>query len=335
MKPKRILFVAVLLLMLGVGLWWLLAPQKPAETSHVVVLTKPAPAPTQQTAEPPLIVPPPRNASTEELHQWWLKMSKIDPKFEWKMPIEFYGRVIDDEGLPVSSAIVSVHWTDLSPNGTSERTMTANEQGNFNLYGVNGKRLVIRIKKDGYRMYGSGNRFSFEYAAYFEPEWHVPNVSSPVIFKMHKNREADPLVVRENQEAELSPGQKRSFAIGPNGAAVVVERLPNIDNSRKGWAARVSVPGGGLVISTEEFPIEAPENGYVESIEVTDKTPKPVVWQGDNGAAFFVKTPQGYGRVTVRNSIGQSWVYATSYFNPNPKSRNLEFDPAKVIKPTP
>ncbi|CAM2832428.1 carboxypeptidase-like regulatory domain-containing protein [Rariglobus hedericola] len=335
MKSKRIFFVAIFLLILGVSLWWSISPKKPAESSHAAALIEPSQEPTQQITEPTLIVPPPRNASPEDLHQWWLKMSKLDQKFEWKMPIEFYGKVIDDEGLPVSAAIVSMHWTDISPNGTSERTMTADTQGNFSLNGVNGKRLIIRIKKDGYRIYDSGNRFSFEYAAYYEPEWHVPNAGNPVIFKMHKNRQADPLVVRENQEAELSSGQKRSFVIGPKGAAVMVERLPNIDTSRKGWAARISVPGGGLVISTVEFPIEAPETDYMETIEVTDKTPKPVVWQGDNGAAFFVKTQQGYGRVTVRNTPGAAWVYVTSYFNPNPASRNLEFDPAKVIKPAP
>jgi hypothetical protein len=67
-------------------------------------------------------------------------------------------------------------------------------------------------------------------------------------------------------------------------------------------------------------------------MDVTGKTPKPPVWQGDDGSAFFVKTPQGYGRITVRNTVGKAWVYVTSYFNPS-GSRNLEFDPTKAIKP--
>lgn len=335
MKSKRIVLITIILAA-GACLWWWLSHYPQPKAASEAAPAKLAPMPKVASSnEPPIVVPPPRTENKEELHQWWLKMSKIDRNFEWKMPIEFYGKVVDEQGMAVEGAEIGFQWNNYSATGSAESNTRSDPNGLFSLKGVTGKSLGVSVKKEGYKRYYNGNQFSFEYAAYFEPQWHVPNASNPVIFKMHKNREADPLVVRENQEAELSPGQKRSFNIGPKGAAVVVERLPNVDNSLKGWAARISVPGGGLVISTAEFPIEAPETGYIETIEVTDKTAKPVVWQGDNGAAFFVKTSQGYGRVTVRNTPGAAWVYVTSYFNPNPNSRNLEFDPAKVIKPAP
>src|SRR5438552_3803898 len=32
------------------------------------------------------------------------RMREIDPKYEWKTPISFYGKVIDDNGAPISDA---------------------------------------------------------------------------------------------------------------------------------------------------------------------------------------------------------------------------------------
>ena len=327
--------VAILLFLAGASWWWMLPKTKPPVAPAVAV---PAPAvmmpsgPAKALTAPNGIVPPPRTTDKEELHHWWLEMSKLDKNFEWKMPINFYGKVVDEEGVPVEGADISFQWTNYSTTGSAEYRTQSDAQGLFQLSGVTGKRLGVSVRKKGYQHYYVGNRFSFEYAAYFEPEWYVPDASHPVIFKMHKNREADPLVVRENQEAELTPGQKKSFPIGPSGTAIVIERLPNVTQGPRGWVARVSVPGGGLAVATEEFPFEAPESGYTSSLEISAQTPKPPVWQGDNGAAFFVKTPQGYGRITVRNTLGTAWVYVTSYFNPKPSSRNLEFDPDKVIK---
>ncbi|MCX6937919.1 MAG: carboxypeptidase-like regulatory domain-containing protein [Verrucomicrobia bacterium] len=336
MNQRRFsLIVIILVLLAGVFWLWSLKKVPPAPPPPVVAEAQTPPlAPVTPTTSK--VVPPPRTTDKEELNQWWVKMNKLDKNFEWKMPIEFYGKVVDDKDQPIEKTTIRFQWTDLSREGTSEYNTISDSQGLFRLDGVTGKNLGVQVRKEGYKHYFIGTQFSFEYAAYFEDSFHVPDRNNPVIFRLRKNREAEALIFRNNQEAEIAVGQKRSFSIGSSGAAVVIERLPDIpDYGRRGWAARVSVPGGGLVLSTEEFPFEAPENGYAPFIEVTDKTPKPLVWQSDNGAAFFVKTPQGYGRITVRNTQGAAWVYVTSYLNPNPNSRNLEFDPAKVIKPAP
>jgi hypothetical protein len=102
---------------------------------------------------------------------------------------------------------------------------------------------------------------------------------------------------------------------------------------RGGWISRVSVPGGGLALTTEEFSYEAPEEGYVDSMEITNATPKPPNWPCDYGAMLYLKTTQGYGRVMVRYITNMDRMFVTAWFNPNPNSRNLELDPAKVIKP--
>ena len=38
--------------------------------------------------------------------EWWKQMKKRDPKFEWKMPVNFYGKVVDQASQPVERANV-------------------------------------------------------------------------------------------------------------------------------------------------------------------------------------------------------------------------------------
>lgn len=259
-------------------------------------------------------------------------MSDKDRFFEYKMPITFYGQVVDETGAPIAGATVRFAWTDLSNEGTSKRESQSDGGGVFSLEGVLGKGLTVYVRKVGYKHYFAKNRFSFEYAMFADPKYHVPDPAHPVMFVLRKDREAEPLVVRENQEAELQPGESKSFALGPDGAAVTVERLPDTDQDSRSWSARVSVLAGGVMLTTDEFPFEAPETGYVPSLEITNQTQKPPVWSGDNGAVLFVKTATGYGRIVIRNTPGMAWVYLSSYFNPKLDSRNLEPNTAKAIE---
>jgi hypothetical protein len=280
-----------------------------------------------------IIRPPPPEASDAEKWDWWREMSARDKFFDLKMPISFYGLVVDDMKQPIAGARVKFSWTDLSPKGTSQQSTMSDTTGRFFLINAVGRALTVQVEKEGYRAYALQNRFSFDYAMFADVRYHHPDSSRPVVFVLRKNREAEPLIFRENQEAELQPGQSKSFAIGPGGAAIVVERLPNSIEGPRGWAARVVVPNGGLAFAMDEFPFEAPVEGYSASVELSHKSPKSLAWSGDNGAQFFVKTPQGFGRVIVRNTPGMSWVYVTSYFNTRPGSRNLEIDPYNLVTP--
>ena len=43
----------------------------------------------------------------------------IDDVYQWKMPVNFYGRVVDQMMLPVGGAKIRFEWSDLSENGES------------------------------------------------------------------------------------------------------------------------------------------------------------------------------------------------------------------------
>ncbi len=340
MNRIRLGLIAVILVLLAGGLW-LWSPRKApsvpppivAAANKKAVVEPVIPVPEQKiTAE---VVPPPRTTDKEELHQWWLKMTKLDKNFEWKMPVEFYGKVIDNQSHPVSAATVSAHWTDLSATGSSERTLVTDESGEFSLTGVSGKRLIVRIKKEGYSVYHD-NRSSFEYAAYFEPEWHVPDPKNPVIFRLRKDREAEPLVSREVR-LPLQIGSETTFSLSPNdqnAAKVVIELLNNAPLREKQWSARISVPGGGLQSTLDEFPYEAPVSGYQSTLVTDYATPKPIgVDGGYQGGMFFVQTPKGYGRIEIKMIPGNNYARINSFWNPS-GSRNLEYDPLQnVAKP--
>jgi len=76
------------------------------------------------------------------------RRDRSDPKWEWKVPIQFYGKVVDENLSPVRDAKVNFQWTDLS-HGTSEADSVSDVQGNFSLAGVQGKRLFVHVTKPG------------------------------------------------------------------------------------------------------------------------------------------------------------------------------------------
>src|SRR5215472_15873379 len=52
-----------------------------------------------------------KNQTKEEAVKVWLQRLRDDKKADWKVPIEFYGRAVDDNSEPVPSANISFRWT--------------------------------------------------------------------------------------------------------------------------------------------------------------------------------------------------------------------------------
>ena len=127
--------------------------------------------------------------------QWWNEQKKIDPKFEWKMPIAFYGLVVDESERPVPGAIVKLQWNDLSQAGTSYAEALTAAEGRFSLENVTGKMLEVRVSKEGYEALDYVK--AFEYAAFFEKHFYTPDPDAPIVFKLRKRMDAEPLIVRQ------------------------------------------------------------------------------------------------------------------------------------------
>jgi len=270
------------------------------------------------------------------LPQWqeWRRRKQEDPKWEWKVEISFYGRVLDQDNDPVPDAKVVVSWTDLSNRGTSLRELVTDGRGDFSLSGVHGKHLLIRsIEKRGYEL-ATTNRNEFEYAAFFDENYYTPDAKNPVVFRMHKKLDAEPLIVVSNKlripESGIVAVDLKSGRL--DGEDVLIELPDNSDPTGKKWRAKVRVPSGGVQVASNEFSVIAPESGYQPELTIDQDTPQPAGFQSGSlykGGKFFVKTASGYALVEFRMIPGNKSLYSTSYLNPNISSRVLEYDPSK------
>lgn len=178
---RTIALISVLSLAVGLVLFFLFK-SKPA--------LPPIPAAPASQPKPSVSDEPVQDGSifkTDPRWVWWNQQNARDPSFEWKMPIEFYGKIVDQHNKPVEGVKVVFQWTDTSPTGTSERTVYSNSDGSFELVGVQGKRLgLTQIYKDGYYLVTNDMRHSFEYAAFFEENYHQPDAKTPVVFRLRK-----------------------------------------------------------------------------------------------------------------------------------------------------
>jgi hypothetical protein len=273
------------------------------------------------------------NSAASKTNKWvWLAaMMRNDRYFEYKAPISFFGKVVDDDANPIGGVSVGLSWTDANEaTGASSRTVISDESGFFSIEGVHGNGLTVSsLTKQGFTESLAKNSFTFHYGWFSDPYYHSPDRLNPVLFVMRKNRQGETLIVRGRQEAKLeTAGQSKSFPIGNGDVIVSVQRLPDDKPNARYWNAIVTMPEGGLQITQEEFPFEAPEAGYTNQFVITNG----LSVHGEQGGMFYVKTPKGYGRVMIYYVPNVPWVYAESWFNPNPGSRNLELDPAKEIK---
>lgn len=97
---------------------------------------------------------------------------KLDPSSEWRTPIEFFGKVVDEKEQPVAGALIEFAWTGTPEkyggDGVGKRTLTSDSNGMFSLTGVGGKGMTVYVSKEGYYRRSESNGW-FEYAGFWEP----------------------------------------------------------------------------------------------------------------------------------------------------------------------
>jgi hypothetical protein len=342
-RPK---FIAVFLVLLALvmGLIWLLRPREYAKksanniverTSNQISNRSTAPIQPQSRALTDSSASGKTNDTEAEYMRWFLEEVRKDPRIEGRFPINFWGKVVDENNQPVAGAKVKFSWSDLSPTGTSEQKTTSDANGLFSLLNQKGKRLYVWVEKKGYYNFLNSTRKDFEYAAPYE-RFH-PDQNSPVVFQLRKTGVWEPLIHRgglvqlHDQHSRLLLNFDNILDKQNGQLEIKIERGTKRETEQHfDWSFSVIVPTGGAILSKDEFPASAPEEGYQPECKLEWKA-SDADWQYMISPKFYFKfgSPARYGRIQItRYGANDDWMQLQYWVNPR-GSRNLEADPVK------
>ncbi|MFA5190167.1 MAG: carboxypeptidase-like regulatory domain-containing protein [Verrucomicrobiia bacterium] len=276
----------------------------------------------------------------DRLHELWKTARDADSKFQWRIPISFYGKVVDENGKPVGEAKIEFGWTDISYEGSSKRHVLSDSNGLFSLTGVRGKRLTVEVGKDGYHELRSQNPFAFEYADYFG--FFRPDPAHPVVFHLLKANIAEPMVQRDCKVVLKLDGSPVYLNVltGKTGQAGQMEirkwRAETWQEDRRNglkfdWRVLLRIPDGGFIDVGKEMPFTAPATGYSPEFDINlPKRSQTWATAVTRKMCFVFGNPPRYGRMKLDADGIDHSVYIELWINPS-GSRNLEYDYKKDI----
>lgn len=261
----------------------------------------------------------------------WTRAQRERVAENWRKPIEFCGKVIDQYEQPVSGVQVQLIWTDTSTNGTSEKHMLTDTQGQFFLRGTTGRLLQVWLIKDGYYV-PKTNQNNFDYAT-----GYMAAPSNPVIFRLVKKGEGADLITSQYgmsstldfsvSTSDGSPVRVDFFnrKTGRNGQMEISQNKPAYGawQMATGWSYRLAILDGGFVETSDEFPFEAPASGYQSVVEFKFQK-ADANWTEHINKTFYIAfgNPRKYGRIRIETTMTTGTVLEYA-INPD-GTRNLE-----------
>lgn len=121
-----------------------------------------------------------------DIRSFWQQRANLNRVLEdWRTPIAFYGKVVDQSNSPVAGAVVEFVVNDLSREGTTRYNRTSDSRGFFSLIKVTGKALTVTVHKEGYNP-STQNPFTFIYSG--ENQNYSPNATAPETFILLDDR---------------------------------------------------------------------------------------------------------------------------------------------------
>lgn len=259
------------------------------------------------------------------------------------VPIEFWGKVTDQDGVPLEGVKIAytglilwgndvgVSWEPKEHKGQAVSDAT----GSFAITGFKSNSLGLdSFSKPGYVYRGRPNH-SFDFGGNMPEHKFVPQRDKPVCFAMVYERILEPLTqlkgrLRVSGNGTIGRWNLWSGEPDDDGElAVSLRRVPAIlkfPEFPSIWSADLQIVGGEIMEAPWEEEIHrAPESGYSATVPYSKEPEK----QGIIGCAYYLRTRNGnYGRIQVSLYPGDDGpsarCFITSDMNPRPGSRNLE-----------
>jgi hypothetical protein len=269
------------------------------------------------------------NQIANRIQQMQAESNKIQN--QWRTPIEFYGKVVDEANSPVEDAQIIFSCNDLSETGTSDYKAKSDASGLFSIKDITGKLLTVHVHKDGYYS-SSRDNDSYYYAGQnvnFRPDMNIP-----VVFHLRKiGKGAELLTSQKGMNPQLGisvPKDGTSVKVdliqkqtSPSGQLEISQNKPPWQGATN-WSFRLSIPDGGLVENQDEYQFEAPASGYQPALEY-DFVKTDTNWTTQVTKQFYIMfgNPPRYGSLSFQCNLRQQTVFLTYAINPD-GSRNLE-----------
>jgi hypothetical protein len=260
--------------------------------------------------------------------------------------IEFYGRIVDQDGAGVPGAVVraQIVGDDRSLHQfVKGLTLETDPDGSYSVRGEQGTELIINdLRKDGYLPRAIG-QFVFD-SSYPHP--HRPDPGHPVVTTLWRRGPTEKLLRGDKFFAIPHDGSptaidleigKRLDAPQPGCLLVTLKRPEQLGhNVPYDWSFSLRLIDGGLLETQDDPMYKAPDSGYTNDYQCAPSWNELISGNGGQiRRRFYLKGPGGsfYASGTIRVSpeYGRNGAAVRFEYLLNPAgSRALEPDPLKV-----
>ena len=344
---KKIILSVILALLAGFTLWGLIrkGSKLSEDANKLEHRAQPETMTSTNTGEPSQLAPT-AHSSSSPMNEWspsfsntmvrYVQNVRADPQYDWKQPINFYGKVLDESNQPIENASVDFTWTDLSPNGTSHYHTWSDSVGLFSMLHKNGKRLSVSASKSGYYSAADARLASFEYANPGDGLF-TPDPTRPVVFHLRKKGAGVNLITSQfgmasdfqlhvQRDGTPTKVDLMERKIAESGQLLVSQIKPEykVWKQATSWSFKMEITDGGFIEENDEFPFEAPEGGYRPVAEFYFNKAE-TNWTVGVTKKYYIKfgSPARYGYLQLNTSISMGGAIITYAINPA-GSRNLE-----------
>jgi len=291
--------------------------QPPKMQAAQTSTTKPPVVSQMKTPRPPL--------TTNEIRERILA--------DWQKPIDFYGKVIDENSNPVEEANIQFVWAGFADK-VDRATTTSDAEGLFSLHGKTGQNLHVSVNKQGYYV-SRMDKFDFQYS--LASDIYTPEEWNPVVFHLHsKGRGASlvtsdygvrpdfPILIpRDGQPINVDLLQRKVDGSGDLQISQIKPEVANLQQATN-WSFHMKLADGGFIEENDPFDFTAPEGGYQSAVNL-DFQKDSANWATQISKDYYIMfgQPPKYGWLHVDANIAQQTVFLKYAINPT-GSRNLE-----------